>query len=564
MIKRKQFIKALAALSVLGMMSTTAAAADISMVGMADEYTAYRLVNLDVTLKTKPVWVCNCGETIDADQHDTHAQNHVENGEPANGFNKLQPLCEHADDQHERACYSFKYTVNEKYANALKDAAVATNLNWDTNGDQTISDTEIKKGLEAMDAAQSDVFTEKIYEAVKDLDPDETTSRNIDNVFMNVDQGYYLLAGDDTLALLNTDGEDFFTVTNKELTPTVTSKIRVPYAPAESGYRYFDGKGLRIGEEAELEVTISVPTNVEHYKTYGFRVYNETTGIQVSDIKGIFVDGEEVELAQAEESPAQKASLSTSVNLDGYTLKKGDEAVSFTKDSEIKIVYPITLGEDFTTNKTGNSIQTWVEYQNNPIEAESFDTTVKDKVVFFTYNTVITNVTENDQPLKGADYKLYRQDDINYEWIEVPTETNDALTKTEFRFTGLSAGSYKLVETTVPDGYTKAADVVFDIRANYDRESDNPMLNDLSVWIDGVDVTTGDNIIFTKNVDTGTISTKMVNTKSNTPGPEGPDDDEIDRLPSTGETERYFLLFGGTAIMLIGLASFIKAGKTHR
>ena len=89
------------------------------------------------------------------------------------------------------------------------------------------------------------------------------------------------------------------------------------------------------------------------------------------------------------------------------------------------------------------------------------------------------------------------------------------------------------------------------------------MLQDLSVFINGQNVTTGDNPLFSKNVDTGTVSTKIVNTKQETPGPEGPDD-EIDRLPSTGETERYFLLFGGTAIMLIGLASFIKAGKTHR
>lgn len=563
MLKRKRVIKTLAVLGILGMMSTTATAADISMVGMSEEYKAYRLLDLDVALKTKPVWVCNCGETMDVDKYDAHAQNHVENDQPANGFTKEQTLCGHEEDAHEDTCYTFNYTVNTKYADVLKEAAVETDLNWDTDKDQAISDTEIKKGLEAMNAAQSSVFASALNEKVAAMDPEETTTKDTDNVFMNVEQGYYLLTGDDTIALLDTRGEDFFTVTNKELAPTVTAKIRTPYAPAESGYRYFDAKDLYLGEETELEVTISVPANVENYKNYGFRVYNDAEGIQLSGEETITVNGEVVEFVGTKDAANKNHTFYTPVNLDDCTLQKDGANVSFTQDSEIKIVYPITLSDDFTTNKTGNSIQTWIEYQNNPVEVESFDTTVKDKVVCFTYQATVANVTETDEPLTGADYKLYRQDEQAFNWVEVEIEANESLTKTEFQFKGLGPGSYKLEETTVPEGYTKADIVLFDLRANYDRESDNPMLQDLSVFINGQNVTTGDNPLFSKNVDTGTVSTKIVNTKQETPGPEGPDD-EIDRLPSTGETERYFLLFGGTAIMLIGLASFIKAGKTHR
>ena len=84
MLKRKRVIKTLAVLGILGMMSTTATAADISMVGMSEEYKAYRLLDLDVALKTKPVWVCNCGETMDVDKHDAHALEHLENNEDDN------------------------------------------------------------------------------------------------------------------------------------------------------------------------------------------------------------------------------------------------------------------------------------------------------------------------------------------------------------------------------------------------------------------------------------------------------------------------------------------------
>lgn len=545
----KTIVKLLTIAGIIGMMGNTAMAADISMVGMADEYAAYRLIDLDVTLKTKPVWVCNCGEIVDIDKHDEHATNHLLNSEATNGFERAQPLCGHeSEDEHERDCYTYTYTVNEKYADVLRETAAGLDLSWDTDGDKELSDMEVKKGLEAMDAAVSEAYAMKLYENVKDMDPDERATESTHKVFMNVDQGYYLLAGSDTLALLNTDGKDFFTVTSKETIPSVTSKVLIADETEESGYRKIDALDLGKGDIAEIDVTVTLPANVESYKDYGFIIHNKATGLQLAEPLKIYANGEEVKLTGIEHIKEDDCTFHTEVNLNGSTLTTmDDEAVAFDKDMEITFRYPVRLANDFTTKPVGNTIQSWVEYRNNPLEEDSMDVTAKDKVTLFTYTGTLFVVDDAGSHVPGARFTLHKQNGDNWEQV---ADTGEGKNVSEFEFAALGAGIYKLVETEVPEGYEKLGDVVFSLRAEYDEESDNPALKKLSVFIDDEEVCSGTD---------GRFSMEVVSAKTAV-DPEDPSE-EIGRLPSTGETDRYILLFGGVAAMAFGLVSFLRADK---
>ena len=125
---------------------------------------------------------------------------------------------------------------------------------------------------------------------------------------------------------------------------------------------------------------------------------------------------------------------------------------------------------------------------------------------------------------------------------------NEVKDVTTFTFTGLDAGQYKLVETTVPAGYNKADDVEFTIEATYDTESADPKLTSLVVKDkDGSVISaTAENqeASFATVLLEGKVSTKVVNKA----GAE---------LPSTGGigTTIFYILGGllavGAVVLLV-------------
>ena len=52
---------------------------------------------------------------------------------------------------------------------------------------------------------------------------------------------------------------------------------------------------------------------------------------------------------------------------------------------------------------------------------------------------------------------------------------------TQFIFEGLDAGEYKISETAVPSGYNKAADIIFEVVAEYDTTKEPVKITGLSV-----------------------------------------------------------------------------------
>ena len=94
---------------------------------------------------------------------------------------------------------------------------------------------------------------------------------------------------------------------------------------------------------------------------------------------------------------------------------------------------------------------------------------------------------QKTQALEGAGFTLYKK--VNGEYTVVGEEVKNVTT---FEFKGTDAGEYKLVETTVPAGYNKAADIEIKVSATYDTTADEPKLKTLEVTPDtaGFTVTT--------------------------------------------------------------------------
>ena len=240
----------------------------------------------------------------------------------------------------------------------------------------------------------------------------------------------------------------------------------------------------------------------------------------------------------------------------------------------IVVDYTSKLNKEAVIGTPGNPNEVLLKYSNNPNLEDNSDTdegtTPKDKVVVFTYeikalkvqpdgNAIdqsaydkLTNEEKADyvkvgdkwqktKALEGAGFTLYKK--VNGEYTAVGEEIKGVTT---FEFKGTDAGEYKLVETTVPAGYNKAADVTFEVKATYDTDAADPKLKSLTVepatagFTVSVTETKNDEEEVTEITTDGIISGKVLNQKGST-------------LPSTGG-------IGTTIFYVLGAILVIGAG----
>ena len=109
---------------------------------------------------------------------------------------------------------------------------------------------------------------------------------------------------------------------------------------------------------------------------------------------------------------------------------------------------------------------------------------------------------------------------------------------TTFTWKGLDDGDYKLVESTVPEGYNKMSDMVFSISATHSETADEPALTSLD----------GGTVMGTGDVTTGTL-TKAVENKTGTV------------LPETGAQGTFMLITAGTVLVAAAVVFMITRKK---
>ena len=185
----------------------------------------------------------------------------------------------------------------------------------------------------------------------------------------------------------------------------------------------------------------------------------------------------------------------------------------------------------------------------------------------FTFDLVVNkykNQADANHKLNGAGFTLYKATTKDGTYNKVQTGTNAQSQPTYeifnkdsnvFRFNGLDSGYYKIVESTVPDGFTKADDVVFSVEATYDTGKDDPKLTKLEIKdADGKVISTDTGAKFTlsgisydgKNSENAQINTDIVNKSGN-------------KLPSTGGMGTVLLYVAGIAVFVLAGATLVMA-----
>lgn len=490
---------------------------------------------------------------------------------------------------------NYSYTVNNKYQTVLKQAI--DELNGDAAGAPT-TDAEIidyiTKNVASNDSTDATKVTaRKFAETVRtkitsdpSITADKTTTKteSQDAQFTNMDQGYYLIvqtaaasADGNTMSqvILDTHGQSATKVTVKKDSVSLTKKVQENQDgvdnPAADNWQ--DGADYNIGDMVPFQLTGTLPTDYANYNAYKYVFHDSasnglTFNVNNAELKVYAVNGDtKTELKKAADASDATGYNVIATGLTGETFQvqftnlkqaqaaESSETVTINKDTKIVVEYKAKLNNDAKRGAMGNPNEAWLEFSNdqyNTGEGSPTGKTPHDKVIVFTFDIVVNkykNQVDAQHKLNNAGFTLYKSTD-GTSWTKAQELKNDANDTNVFQFTGLDSGYYKIVETKVPDGFTKADDLIFKVVATYVTDSATPGFTKLEVQkIDGT-VISGDGKTFTISAKDGSdnaqINTDIVNKSGS-------------QLPSTGGMGTVLLYVAGIAVFVLAGATLVMA-----
>ncbi len=421
----------------------------------------------------------------------------------------------------------FSYSLNDKYTAILEEA---------TGKDTQAEIVEYIAGLDA-DGVRS--FADSVYAKIKATESLAADYTSSNDTFTGVAQGYYLIAetalGNDadtySLVMLDTAGQENVVVTTKEDVPMVEKKV-LEVNDTTGASAWGDSADYDIGDAVKYTITGTVSAKYADYQNYYYSfVDTMDKGLTYNANAKIYIVNGDSKVDVTEQFVIATTQNEETALLNGFTaaanLKKLTD-VTVNASSQVLVEYSCTLNQYAAAGTGGNHNSVYLEYESDPYRAESalvralvkpesVSVTPVDVNTVFTFETSVSKIDKSGAPLAGAGFTLYK-------WVKegasvegVPTDAwvavGDEITGvTVFSFKGLDVARYKLVETTVPDGYNKCDDIEFEIEATYDLTVDPDALTGLTVKsTDGQVISEGDDATFAANSATGVISTSVIN-----------------------------------------------------
>lgn len=421
---------------------SAAVGADITIQGGgANEYVAWRLMNLNTSLKN-----ATCHPNGD----------HIVDGDAS--------------------CFNYSYSINPDY----EEVVLANAIGADLDGSGDVEETELLEWMTGLDAQSTRDFANSVMVAIKETTADAVAEEQADGTFLfrDVRQGYYLIAstsastvnGAHTLAMLDTAGHQDLTVTPKDGMPTIIKKILVPVDGTGNTFPWQDEnfdfdpnlQFLRVdatdvgwGDEVLYELSITWPENIQDFDLYNFTVHNVDRNMEITNVLGALIgygspfetagDGFVEDTSEAMRNLQESLTDSTLVQLptpatkldhvhgwekentvhctDGCSFHYSACIDNFFESENIStdltrlgapltttVLYTAKLKDGYTTASTGNQGDVYLEYVADPYDNSNTSNTPKDNTVVYTFDVCIDKVNPAFEPLPGANFALYKLD----------------------------------------------------------------------------------------------------------------------------------------------------------
>ena len=439
-----------------------------------------------------------------------------------------------------------------------EDGKSLSNITWGSGVTEAVQ-TEFgnakdkAKSLENSNRSAAVTFAYEVSKYLKTAANETNVYNNGNYVINGLAPGYYLVKDKDgtvpkdqayTQFILKVVGNNV-SAEVKSKVPTSEKKVKDTNDTTGETTGWQDSADYDIGDTVPFQLTGHVATDYYEYKSDYQLVFHDTlsNGLTLNrDSIRVYKNDDDEALDQKQYEPSITDDQHFAVTIRNVK----DLGTGIAK---VRVEYTATLNEYAPIGSAGNPNTMYMEFSNNPNSTQGGDKgqTPKDKVIVFTYKTVINKINSEKKPLTGAAFKLEKvlkngSTELVKEYKI--TDSEEDRKRTSFEFTGLDDGQYILTETETPDGYNTMNPIKFSITASHDTESADPKLTDLN----GNPV--NGEIEFTANKDKGTLTAAVVNYQG-------------DELPSTGGMGTTILYAAGVILILAAGAFLVMQKKAE-
>lgn len=427
------------------------------------------------------------------------------------------------------------------------ESKVLSNVKWGKNGTGTeggLVDEATLDALTAVTNKNSDADKMAVIEGYVNLTSTKYGEVK-DGTPLTVPNGYYLIK--DVGPVNAAAGEAYgryvvkivgdTTITPKVSKVTFEKKVKDTNDTTGDTSLWQDSADYDIGDSVPFQLTGTVADDFKQYTSAYYFAFHDKMD----------------ESLDFEQNSVEVYVGSTLIT-DGYTLNYTPHTFDLefddlrnvagvTAGSKITVEFKATLNASAKLGNQGNVNDARLEYSNNPY-SEQRGTTNWDSVIVFTYQVVVNkyaNEAVAGKEKTGAAFKLeklHKDPDTNVDtWTtvhEFTVDENNPLST--FTFTGLDDGKYRLTETVTPSGFNTIDPIEFTVTAEHTIIWEGAERTTILTSLNGAPTEAG-LIEFTPNVESGTLTTNVVNKSGST-------------LPETGGMgTTLFYVLGGVLVL---------------